>query len=68
VPQPTVGQSLPYEVNGVVRSVPMQRPSPAVMIKDGWGDLIFVFALAGLAVAVYWRRPEEPAWSRWRCC
>jgi signal transduction histidine kinase len=61
VSQPTVGQSLPYEVNAVVRSVPMLRPSPAVMIKDGWGDLIFVFALAALAVALYWRRPEKPA-------
>ena len=61
VAPPTVGQSLPYEVNGVVRAVRMQRPSPAVMIKDGWGNLIFVFALAGLAVALYWRRPEEPA-------
>jgi signal transduction histidine kinase len=61
VPQPTVGQSLPYQVNGVVRPVPMQRPSPVVMIKDGWGNLIFVFALAGLALALYWRRPEEPA-------
>ena len=60
VPQPTVGQPLPYQVNGVVRSVPMQRPSPVVMIKDGWGNLIFVFALAGLALALYWRRPEEP--------
>jgi hypothetical protein len=31
------------------------------MIKDGWGDLIFVLALAALALALYWRRPEEPA-------
>jgi signal transduction histidine kinase len=61
VSQPTVGQPLPYEVNGVVQAIPMQRPSPAVMIKDGWGNLIFVIALAGLAVALYWRRPEEPA-------
>jgi len=35
--------------------------APAVMIRNGWGDLIFVLALAGLAVALYWRRPEEPA-------
>ena len=61
VPQPTVGQSLEYDLNGAVRQVAMERPGPAVMIRNGWGDLIFVLALAGLAVALYWRRPEEPA-------
>ncbi len=61
VPQPTAGQSLAYDVKGGLQTVSMQRPSPAVMIKDGWGNLIFVFALGGLAAALYWRRPEEPA-------
>jgi hypothetical protein len=36
--QPTVGQSLEYEVNGAVRQVAMERPSPAVMIRNGWGE------------------------------
>ena len=61
VPQPSLGQALPYEVNGLVQTIPMQRPNPAVMIKAGWGNLIFVLALAGLAIALYWRRPDEPA-------
>ena len=27
----------------------------------GWGNLVFVFALAGLATALFLRRPEEPS-------
>ena len=41
----------------------MLRPEPRVLLLDGWGNLVFVLALGGLAVALYVRRPDEPATS-----
>jgi signal transduction histidine kinase len=31
------------------------------LVDAAWGNLVFVIALAGLAVALYLRRPEEPS-------
>ena len=41
--------------------VEIARPAIAPMLRYGWGNLVFVVALALLAVALYVRRPEEPA-------
>ena len=41
----------------------MLRPEPRVLLLDGWGNLVFVLALGGLAVALYVRRSDEPATS-----
>jgi signal transduction histidine kinase len=61
VARPGSGQVLPYVVDGTVRPVTMRRPEPRVLLVDGWGNLVFVLALGGLALALYVRRPEEPA-------
>lgn len=61
VDRPASGQSLVYTVNGIDRPVEMRRPDLRVLALDGWGNLIFVLALGGLALALYLRRPDEPA-------
>src|SRR5688572_12345979 len=61
VPRPNTGDVLSYTVDGAERPVTMLRPQPRVLLLDGWGNLIFVLALGGLALALYVRRPEEPA-------
>ncbi len=65
VTQPRLGDRLTYEVvrDGVEQPivVPMRRPDLDPLLDSGWGNLVFVIALAGLAVALYLRRPEEPA-------
>lgn len=63
VGRPSTGDVLPYTVGGVERPVTMLRPEPRVLLLDGWGNLVFVLALGGLALALYARRPEEPATS-----
>ena len=63
VPRPSAGDVLSYTVNGADRPVLMLRPDPRVLLLDGWGNLVFVLALGGLAVALYVRRPDEPATS-----
>ncbi|HLL63459.1 MAG TPA: histidine kinase [Propionibacteriaceae bacterium] len=60
VARPNAGEVLPYRVDGTIRPVVMLRPEPRVLLLDGWGNLVFVLALAGLALALYVRRPEEP--------
>ena len=42
-------------------TVRLDRVDPYPLLVAGWGNLLFVFALAGLATALYLRRPEEPA-------
>src|SRR5918993_461566 len=42
-------------------AVLISRPDPYELLRDGWGDLVFVVTLAALAVALYLRRPDEPA-------
>ena len=61
VARPNPGDVLPYMVDGSVRPVTMLRPEPRLLLLDGWGNLVFVLALGGLALALYVRRPEEPA-------
>src|SRR5205814_6004860 len=62
VPAPRPSDTLPYEVGaGTVRTVTIARPDVATLLRDGWGDLVFVVALAMLGAALYLRRPDEPA-------
>jgi len=63
VARPSAGDVLPYTVDGAERPITMLRPDPRVLLYDGWGNLVFVLALGGLALALYVRRPEEPATS-----
>jgi signal transduction histidine kinase len=62
--RPGTGDTLTYDVvrDGVTQvAVRMEQPDPYPLLNEGWGNLIFVFALAGLAIALYLRRPDEPA-------
>jgi signal transduction histidine kinase len=47
--------------SGETRTVELARPDAGPLLAAGWGDLVFVIALAALAVALYLRRPDEPA-------
>ena len=63
-PRPAPGATVRYEViRGVATpvSVPVGRDGPIPLLREGWGNLVFVVALAALALALYVRRPEEPA-------
>jgi signal transduction histidine kinase len=61
--RPEPGQEVSYQVLRDVRPLTLQigRADPYPLLAAGWGNLLFVFALAGLATALYLRRPEEPA-------
>jgi two-component system NarL family sensor kinase len=61
--RPEPGQEISYQVLRDVRPLTVQvgRADPYPLLAAGWGNLLFVFALAGLATALYLRRPEEPA-------
>jgi DNA-binding NarL/FixJ family response regulator len=64
VARPIPGDQLGYEVvrNGLDQvEVQVQQVDPYPLLAVGWGNLIFVVALAALASALYLRRPEEPA-------
>jgi len=58
---PAAGAIVPYEVDGGTVPVRMARPDPRALARDGWGDLVFVLAFGLLALALYVRRPDEPA-------
>ncbi len=61
---PSLGAELTYSVlrDGFASlTVPIERPDPYPLFLSGWGNLIFVVALTLLAVALYLRRPDEPA-------
>jgi two-component system NarL family sensor kinase len=61
--RPALGDELEYDIvrNGPSQvTVTVDRPDPYLLLV-GWGDLIFVVALAALASALYFRRPGEPA-------
>jgi signal transduction histidine kinase len=61
LPAPVLGQVLAYETRaGETRLVTVARADVSALLADGWGDLIFVVALAALAFALYLRRPDEP--------
>jgi signal transduction histidine kinase len=64
VPRPQIGAVVPYEVMRDIATslaVTITRPDPYPLLAQGWGNLVFVVALAALALALYARRPEEPA-------
>ncbi|NYJ08936.1 sensor histidine kinase [Petropleomorpha daqingensis] len=62
VPEPAPGDVLRYDLAGdAARSVRVDRPAIGPLVAAGWGDLVFVLALGGLAVALWLRRPDEPA-------
>lgn len=65
VAPPQLGERLAYQVvrdgQALTLVVPVERPDPYRPIREGWGDLVFVVALAGLALALYVRRREEQA-------
>jgi len=62
--RPALGDGLQYDIvrNGPSQvTVTVERPDPYRLLVNGWGNLIFIVALAALASALYFRRPEEPA-------
>ena len=59
--RPAPGQEVAYQVAAQRVTVDVDRADPYPLLAAGWGNLLFVFALAGLATALYLRRPEEPA-------
>ncbi|NBE99286.1 hypothetical protein FE391_35540 [Nonomuraea sp. KC401] len=64
VDRPPPGTTLRYEVvreRPAVVAVRVGRPDPYPLALQGWGNLVFVVALAGLATALYLRRPGERA-------
>ncbi|GAA4593578.1 hypothetical protein GCM10023194_58180 [Planotetraspora phitsanulokensis] len=64
VSPPRPGATVWYDVvrhDARVVTVRLERPDPYPLLVQGWGNLVFVLALAGLAAALYLRRPEEPA-------
>jgi two-component system NarL family sensor kinase len=60
---PSPGTTLAYQVQRADHTVAVVVERPAVwpMLRYGWGNLVFVIALALLAGALYARRPDEPA-------
>jgi hypothetical protein len=61
--RPALGDELQYDIvrNGPSQvTVTVERPDPYRLLV-GWGNLIFIVALAAFATALYFRRPEEPA-------
>ena len=64
VARPALGTAVRYDVTRDTATsveVTVGRPDPYPLLNRGWGNLVFVLSLAGLAVALYLRRPEEPA-------
>jgi signal transduction histidine kinase len=62
--RPQLGDEVAYEIvrDGATQlMVRMERQDPYPLLVSGWGNLVFVVALAALAAALYVRRPEEPA-------
>ncbi|HEV2929535.1 MAG TPA: hypothetical protein VGW74_12650, partial [Propionibacteriaceae bacterium] len=62
--RPEPGEQLTYQVlreGPRPLTVHVDRADPYPLLAAEWGNLLFVFALAGLATALYLRRPEEPA-------
>ncbi|MFU8872796.1 histidine kinase [Micromonospora sp. SL4-19] len=62
-PQPgdDVGYDIIRDAHPSRSTVRVERPNPYPFLVTGWGNLVFVFALAALALALHLRRPEEPA-------
>ncbi|NUT23403.1 MAG: hypothetical protein HOV77_29890 [Hamadaea sp.] len=61
VDRPDPGATLPYVVGDRTEQVTVARSEVGPLVHQAWGDLVFVLALAALAVALYVRRPDEPS-------
>jgi signal transduction histidine kinase len=62
--RPQLGEEIAYDVVRVGPThvtVRVDRADPYPLLVAGWGNLVFVFALAALATALFLRRPEEPS-------
>ena len=62
--RPQLGEEIGYDIvrDGIAQvTVRVDRTDPYPLLVAGWGNLIFVFALAALATALFLRRPEEPS-------
>ena len=63
--RPQFGQEIPYDIvraaTTIRVTVGVDRTDPYPLLAAGWGNLVFVLALAGLATALFLRRPEEPS-------
>jgi hypothetical protein len=63
--RPQFGQEIPYDIvraaTTIRVTVAVDRTDPYPLLAAGWGNLVFVLALAGLATALFLRRPEEPS-------
>lgn len=65
LPEPDLGVTLDYQVDRTDDTIPVPIGRLAILplLRYGWGNLVFVIALALLAVCLHVRRPEEPATS-----
>ncbi len=64
LPAPPLGAELTYSVlrdGGTTAAVRIERPELYALLRDSWGNVIFIVSLAVLAGAIYLRRPDEPA-------
>jgi hypothetical protein len=64
--RPSLGDEIAYDVvpdGATPVTVRIERQDPYPLLVIGWGNLVFVVALAALATALFLRRPEEPATS-----
>jgi two-component system NarL family sensor kinase len=62
--RPQLGEEIAYDIrrDGISQVlVRIDRTDPYPLLVAGWGNLIFVLALAALATALFLRRPEEPS-------
>jgi hypothetical protein len=63
--RPQFGQEIPYDIvraaTTIRVTVGVDHTDPYPLLAAGWGNLVFVLALAGLATALFLRRPEEPS-------
>jgi signal transduction histidine kinase len=62
--RPQLWEEIKYDIvrDGTAQvTVRVHRTDPYPLLVAGWGNLIFVFALAALATALFLRRPEEPS-------
>lgn len=56
VPRLGLGDTVLYTIDGRERPVTMRRPELGALVLAGWGNLVLVIALGGLALALYVRR------------
>jgi hypothetical protein len=62
--RPQLGEEIAYDIRreGTAQvRVRIDRTDPYPLLVAGWGNLVFVLALAALATALFLRRPDEPS-------